>query len=105
MFDTNEQPDTIASAVEFRYRPAMPALLYSLVQLCRLLKSFTMEEKTCRVVGRIVNCAADESVLTGGKPDAEKMKPLCFDPCGHVYRIMGEAVEKAFSCGKTITDN
>jgi len=40
------------------------------------------------------------SVLTDGKPDAAKMKPICFDPCQHVYRLMGEVVAKAFSCGK-----
>ena len=37
-----------------------------------------------------------------GKPDAAKMKPLCFDTCQHVYRLMGETVEKAFSCGKAL---
>ena len=25
-----------------------------------------------------------------------------YDPCAHVYRIMGEEVAKAFSCGKEI---
>ncbi|MBQ9337876.1 MAG: flavin reductase [Lentisphaeria bacterium] len=71
-----------------------------LVLECELIE---LDEKTCRVVGRIVNCAADDSVLTDGKPDAEKMKPLCYDPCGHVYRIMGETVARAFSCGKKYT--
>ena len=35
-----------------------------------------------------------------GTPDV--MKPICFDPCAHVYRIMGDAVAKAFSCGKAL---
>lgn len=61
----------------------------------------SMDEETCRVVGKIVNCAVEESALTDGKPDAGKMKPVCYDPCGHVYRTMGETVAKAFSCGKT----
>ena len=54
------------------------------------------------VVGRILNCAVEESALTDGKPDAAKMKPLCFDACQHVYRLMGETVAKAFSCGKEL---
>jgi hypothetical protein len=54
------------------------------------------------VVGRIVNCAVEESVLTDGQPDAAKMKPICFDCCQHVYRLMGEVVAKAFSVGKTL---
>ena len=40
--------------------------------------------------------------LTDGKPDAAKMRPICFDPCQHVYRLMGETVAKAFSCGKAL---
>ena len=31
-----------------------------------------------------------------------KMKPLCFDTCAHVYRIMGEVVADAFSVGKAL---
>ena len=61
-----------------------------------------MSEDNCNVVGRILNCAVEESVLTDDKPDAAKMKPICYDPCAHAYRIMGEAVAKAFSCGKEI---
>ena len=61
-----------------------------------------MNEENCKVVGRILNCAVEESALTDGKPHAAKMKPVCYDPCAHVYSIMGEAVAKAFSCGKTI---
>ena len=61
-----------------------------------------MNEGNCNVVGRILNCAVEESALTDGKPDADKMKPICYDPCMHVYRIMGSSVEKAFSCGKAI---
>lgn len=62
----------------------------------------SMNAETCNVIGRIVNCAVEESALTDGQPDASKMKPVCFDPCQHVYRLMGEAVAKAFSCGNAI---
>ena len=68
-----------------------------LVLECELV---SMNPDNCNVVGRIVNCAVEESVLTDGKPDAAKMKPVSFDTCAHVYRRMGEAVAKAFSCGK-----
>ena len=50
-----------------------------------------MNEDNCNVVGRILNCAVEESALTDDKPDAAKMKPICYDPCAHVYRVMGEA--------------
>ena len=56
----------------------------------------------CNVVGKIVNCAVEESAMTNGQPDAEKMRPICFDTCGHVYRLMGDVVAKTFSCGKEL---
>ncbi len=70
-----------------------------LVFECELV---SMNEENCNVVGRIVNCGVDESALTDGKPDAAKMRPICFDPCQHVYRLMGEVVAEAFSCGKEL---
>ena len=68
-----------------------------LVLECELI---SMDPDSDGVVGRIVNCAAEESILTDGKPDAEKFQPLCFDTGRHVYRLMGPVVAKAFSCGK-----
>ena len=41
-------------------------------------------------------------VLMIGSYDADKMKPICFDTCQHVYRLMGATVAKAFSCGKEL---
>ena len=70
-----------------------------LVLECKLV---SMNKDNCNVVGKIVNCAVEESALTDGKPDAAKMKPICFDTCAHTYRIMGETVAKAFSCGKAL---
>jgi flavin reductase (DIM6/NTAB) family NADH-FMN oxidoreductase RutF len=86
-----------ASKSEFVDAPVMAEL--PLVLECELV---LMKEESCNVVGRILNCAVDEAALTDGKPDASKMKPICYDPCAHVYRIMGEEVAKAFSCGKEI---
>ncbi len=60
------------------------------------------DEENCNVVGKIVNCAVEESAMTDGKPDAAKMKPICFGTCAHVYRVMGDEVAKAFSCGKAL---
>ena len=30
------------------------------------------------------------------------MKPICFDTYQHVYRLMGEVITNAFSCGKEL---
>ena len=96
-------PDKVAksgfTAVKsaFIEAPVMEEL--PLVLECELV---SMNKGNCNVVGKIVNCAVEESVLTDGKPDAAKMKPICFDACAHVYRIMGDVVAKAFSCGKEL---
>ena len=99
----NKAPDKVAksglTAVKsaFVNAPVMNEL--PLVLECELV---SMNEETCNVVGKIVNCAVEESALTDGKPDAAKMKPICFDTCAHVYRIMGDVVANAFSCGKDL---
>ncbi len=70
-----------------------------LVLECELV---SMNEENCNVVGRIVNSAVEESALTDGKPNAVKMRRICFAPCQHVDRLMGRTVTKAFSCGKVL---
>ncbi len=94
--DKVEKSGLTAVKSEFIDAPVVDEL--PLVLECELV---SMNEENCNVVGRIVNCAVEEDALTGGKPDAAKMKPICYDPCEHVYRIMGEQVAKAFDCGKT----
>lgn len=51
------------------------------------------------LVGEIVNLTADESVLTDGKIDPKKLKPVVFDPVHNTYVAMGDVVGKAFSDG------
>ena len=63
---------------------------------CRV-KSYDPE--SCRLVGEIVNVSADESVLTDGKIDPDKLKPITYDSANHTYRVIGEVVGKAFSDG------
>ena len=63
---------------------------------CRL-KSYNPE--TCLLVGEIVNVSADESVLTDGKIDPKKLRPITFDPVNHAYIALGEKVGNAFSDG------
>ena len=51
------------------------------------------------LIGEIVNVCADESVITDGKIDTKKLKPITFDPCNNTYIGLGEVVGKAFSDG------
>ena len=66
---------------------------------CRL-RSYDPE--TCRMVGEVVNVCAEESVLTDGKIDPKKLRPIIFDGMNHTYLSLGEKVDDAFADGNTI---
>ena len=51
------------------------------------------------LVAEIVNVNADESVLTDGKIDPKKLKPIAYDPANNTYVALGEVVGKAFADG------
>ena len=54
------------------------------------------------LVGEIVNVTADESVLTNGKIDPKKLKPIAYDSANHMYLSLGNIVGKAFSDGSQL---
>ncbi|MBR6029347.1 MAG: flavin reductase family protein [Clostridia bacterium] len=51
------------------------------------------------LIGEIVASQADEAILTDGKIDLGKLRPIIFDPSFNVYREIGAPVGKAFSDG------
>jgi flavin reductase (DIM6/NTAB) family NADH-FMN oxidoreductase RutF len=58
------------------------------------------DEETCRLVGRIVNVSADESVLgDNGKVDVTKLRPITYDSMNHDYLALGEKIGNAFQDG------
>ena len=63
---------------------------------CKLL---SYDPESCRMVGEVVNVCADESVLTNGKIDPMKLRPITFDGVNHTYLALGEKVGNAFSAG------
>lgn len=66
---------------------------------CRLV---SYDEESMIMIGEIVNVSADESVLTDGKIDPAKLRPITFDPVNNAYCVIGEKVGNAFSDGKKI---
>ena len=60
------------------------------------------DAETCRMVGRIVNVCADESVLTEGKIDPAKLRPIVFDGANHTYHVIGGQVSRAFHDGTVL---
>ena len=63
---------------------------------CRLV---SYDPETCRMVGEVVNVCADESVLTDGKIDPKKLRPIVFDAIHNDYLDLGEKVGNAFRDG------
>lgn len=66
---------------------------------CRL-KSYDPE--SCRMVGEIVDVTADESILTGGNIDPQKLRPIIFDSANRDYLAIGAKVGNAFEDGMKI---
>lgn len=54
------------------------------------------------LVGRIVNVSADERILTDGKIDYRKLRPITYDPISHHYIELGDIVGNAFADGKRL---
>ena len=72
---------------------------YPLTLECRMT---SWDPESGRMVGEIVSQQADESVLTDGRVDVDKLKPIIFDPASRAYRVIGEVVGKAYSDGKQL---
>lgn len=99
----NWVPDKFAKAgfhatrSEFVNAPLIDELPMALE--CELV---SYDKESCHLVGKIVNITADESVLTEGKIDPRKLRPITFDPINHAYLELGAKVNDAFSCGKQL---
>jgi flavin reductase (DIM6/NTAB) family NADH-FMN oxidoreductase RutF len=100
----NKEPDKFAKAgfhatkSEFVDAPLIDELPMALE--CEVI---SYDAETCRLVGRIVNVCADESVLgENGKVDVTKLQPITYDPMNHHYLVLGEKVGQAFHDGAAL---
>ena len=60
------------------------------------------DEESNHLVGNIVNISADERILTDGKIDVTKLRPITYDPINNNYIELGAIAGKAFSDGKKL---
>lgn len=95
----NDVPDKVAK-VGFTVTPSpnvdAPIINeYPLTLECRVV-SF----EDGMLIGEVVNQSADESILTDGKVDLTKLKPIVFDAAGMCYRALGDSVGQAWGSGK-----
>lgn len=66
---------------------------------CKLV---SYDPDSCRMVGEIINVCADESVLTDGKIDPAKLRPITYDGMNHAYYVLGDKVGNAFKDGAAL---
>ena len=66
------------------------------------MKSY--DDETGILIGKIVAEQADESVLTNGEVDYDKLQPIIFDIASKTYRLIGPVVGKAFHDGLKLKD-
>lgn len=75
---------------------------FPLVMECELAEEVNTENMHC-IVGKIVNVAAEESVLAeNGKVDPVKLNALIFDQFQNGYYVSGEQVGKAWNAGAAL---
>ena len=72
---------------------------YPLTIECEVAK-MAEDEDGYRLVGKVVNVIAEESVLDEkGRVDLGKLNIISYDSSTHAYRVIGEAVGQAFHDG------
>ncbi|MBO4636030.1 MAG: flavin reductase family protein [Clostridiales bacterium] len=91
----------------FHYRKSdkvnAPIILeYPLTLECKVRNWNT---ETGILTGEIVSSVASESIITDGKVDLGKLRPIMYDSSMHLYRVIGEAVGHAYSEGISIKNS
>lgn len=96
----NNEPDKIKKAGWTAVKSEnVDAPLFNELTLALECKLISYDEESCRLVGEIVNVCADERILTDGKVDLSKFRPITHDPVNHDYITLGDKVGKAFNDG------
>ncbi|MBR1793319.1 MAG: flavin reductase family protein [Bacteroidales bacterium] len=77
---------------------------YPLTLECRVVDIIEHENGGAYVIGEVLNMSADESVLTDGKIDYDKLQPLIYESSTKSYRAIGEVVGQAWGSGRAIME-
>lgn len=68
---------------------------------CKLVRAEELGLHTL-FVGEVVDVKGDATVLTDGKLDIEKIRPVIYDPARNRYYGLGNYLAKAFTAGKPL---
>lgn len=96
----NKEPNKLAKAgFTTTKSERVDAPVINELAVCVECTLVSYDPKSCRLVGEIINVSVDESVLTDGKVDVDKVAPITFDPFNNAYHVIGEKVGNAFKDG------
>ena len=99
----NDVPDKFVRAGFHAEKSAnVDAPLIAELPLALECEVVSYDPETEVLIGRIVNVAADESILTDGKVDPEKLRPIVYDTAMHGYYALGKRVGNAHKDGKQL---
>ncbi len=99
----NTEPDKIAKAGLHAVKSSrVNAPVFEELPMTVECEVISYDDASCRLVGRIVNVSADESILTDGKIEPKKLRPIVFDAVNQAYLVAEEKVGNAFSDGKAL---
>ena len=103
MVSANNVPDKLERAglhtVKSEFVDAPLIVELPMAVECRMV---SYDPESCRMVGEVVNVCAEESVLTDGKIDPAKLRPITYDGMNHAYHVLGERVGSAFCDGAAL---
>lgn len=95
----NDVPDKVAK-VGFTITPSPNVDAPIINQYPLTLECKVVSFEDGMLIGEVVNQSADESILTDGKVDLTKLKPIVFDAAAMCYRALGDSVGQAWGSGK-----
>ena len=65
--------------------------------MCLECEVVSYDTETGALVGNILNVSADDSIVSYGKIDPSKFKPITYDPVNKKYIALGKVVGEAFT--------
>lgn len=99
----NKEPDKFSKAGFHALRSeVVNAPIIEELPLVLECEMVSYDKESNHLVGRILNVSADEKILTDGKIDYRKVRPITYDPINHHYIQLGSIVGNAFSDGKKL---
>lgn len=99
----NQVPDKLERAGFHTEKcPFVDAPMITELPMAVACELVSYDSETCRMVGRVINVCAEERILTDGKIDPMKLRPITYDSMNHAYHVLGEKVGNAFSDGAAL---